>query len=82
MCVCVCYIACVCLVCVWYSYVSHMIPVDNGKLGGTLKGIITSRDIDFIDENDADHLLSDVSAGLTLELHVSVLVAMVADDTS
>ena len=35
--------------------------VDNGKLGGTLKGIITSRDIDFIDENDASHLLSDVS---------------------
>ena len=63
-------------------WVTWYIPVDNGKLGGTLKGIITSRDIDFIDENDADHLLSDVSAGLTLELCISVLVAMVADDTS
>jgi len=34
---------------------------DNGKLGGTLKGIITSRDIDFVSADDANHLLSDVS---------------------
>ena len=44
--------------------IDHVILLDNGKLGGRLKGIITSRDIDFIDENDANHLLCDVSDGL------------------
>ena len=60
-----------------------MIRVDNGKLGGKLKGMITSRDIDFIDESDADHSLSDVSMRLTLGVWLFVvLVTMVADDTS
>ncbi|XP_065890194.1 inosine-5'-monophosphate dehydrogenase 2-like [Dysidea avara] len=37
------------------------VPItDSGKLGGTLKGIITSRDIDFVSADDANHLLSDL----------------------
>jgi IMP dehydrogenase len=38
------------------------IPItDSGKLGTKLKGIVTSRDVDFLDDDSMDRLLSDVS---------------------
>lgn len=33
---------------------------DNGKVGGTLVGIVTNRDVDFMDEKDYGQLISEV----------------------
>ena len=38
------------------------IPItESGKLGTKLKGIVTSRDVDFLDDDSMDRPLSDVS---------------------
>jgi len=39
----------------------HLISPDTGKLGGILKGIVTSRDVDFLERDSFDRPLSDVS---------------------
>ena len=35
---------------------------DTGKLGGILRGIVTSRDVDFLERDSLDRPLSDVSS--------------------
>jgi len=37
-----------------------LIPPDTGKLGGILKGIVTSRDVDFLERDSFDRPLSDL----------------------
>ena len=47
------------------------IPItESGKLGTKLKGIVTSRDVDFLDNDSMDRRLSDVhKLAATLSLH-------------
>ena len=44
-----------------------IIVSDSGKLGGKLLGMVTARDIDFIDNNGQDETIANVSTFTTIK---------------